>query len=29
MGAVYAFGIYHTVEVDDPGELFPIEIVEV
>ncbi len=29
MGPVYSFGIYHTVEVDDPNELFEIEVVEV
>ena len=29
MGPVYNFGIYHTVEVDDPNELFPIEYLEV
>lgn len=25
-GEVYAFNLYHLIEVDDPGELFPIEI---
>lgn len=29
MGPVYKFGIYHLVDVDDPNELFPIEIMEV
>ena len=29
MGAVYKFGIYHLVDVDDPNELFPIEMMEV
>jgi len=28
-GAVYKFNIHHLVEVDDPDELFPIEIVDV
>jgi len=28
-GAVYKFNIHHLVEVDDPDELFSIEIVEV
>ena len=27
-GEVYEFNIYHLVVVDDPLELFPIEIVE-
>ncbi len=26
-GAVYVFNVYHLIEVDDPGELFPIEVV--
>ena len=29
VGPVYRFNVYHTVEVDDPNDLFPIEIVEV
>ncbi len=29
VGPVYRFSLYHIVEVDDPNELFPIEIVEV
>lgn len=28
-GAVYRFNIHHLVEVDDPDELFPIEMVEI
>lgn len=25
-GEVYTFNVYHLIEVDDPGELFPVEI---
>lgn len=26
-GEVYVFSVYHLIEVDDPCELFPIDIV--
>jgi len=28
-GEVYTFNLYHVIEVDDPGELFPITIVNI
>ena len=28
VGGVYEFSVYHLMEVDDPGELFPVEIRE-
>jgi len=29
MGVGYRFNIYHLLELEDPSELFPIEVVEI